>query len=156
MPALFVGAIYHGSSTNSAHLPHRDRDLDCSSFSQSRQFHAITILAQTLLSEVPQNRRRALYGCRQSALPRRIADALTTLVRFEALHPEYGRLFQERGSLLPASEKPPPQSKPINGRPLNGALRQLAGIADCISRQQDGDAKHSNQATRIAHLRPSA
>ncbi len=64
---------------------------------KERQFAETLAAAQTLLAEVPENR-DVLYlvAVSQRGLGR-IADALRTLVRFEELHPDYGRLFQERG-----------------------------------------------------------
>jgi len=73
---------------------------------EKRQFAQTLELAQSLLTEVPENR-DALYllAVSQRYLGR-IADALTTLVRFERLHPGYGRLFQERGHCYRALGEP--------------------------------------------------
>ena len=64
---------------------------------EKRQFSQALAAAEALLAEVPENR-DALYliAVNQRYLGR-IPDALATLGRFENLHPEYGRLFQERG-----------------------------------------------------------
>jgi tetratricopeptide (TPR) repeat protein len=73
---------------------------------EQRQLTEALAAAQRLLAEVPQNR-DVLYiiavsqrylGC--------IADALITLAQFEALHPDYGRLFQERGHCYRALGEP--------------------------------------------------
>jgi tetratricopeptide (TPR) repeat protein len=53
--------------------------------------------AQALLAEVPENRDVWYLIAVSQRYLGRIADALATLARFEALHPDYGRLFQERG-----------------------------------------------------------
>ena len=64
---------------------------------KAQRFSQALAAAETLNGEVPQNR-DVLYvlAVSQRCLGR-IADALGTLARFERLHPEYGRLFQERG-----------------------------------------------------------
>jgi tetratricopeptide (TPR) repeat protein len=53
--------------------------------------------ADKLLLEVPENRDVLYMIAVSQRYLRRIPDALATLARFESLHPEYGRLFQERG-----------------------------------------------------------
>jgi tetratricopeptide (TPR) repeat protein len=53
--------------------------------------------AQTLLAKVPENRDVLYLVAVAQRYLGRVADALRTLERFETLHPEYGRLFQERG-----------------------------------------------------------
>src|ERR1700694_1304253 len=62
-----------------------------------RQFTQALAVADALLAQVPENR-DVLYliAVNQRYLDL-IPDALATLARFEALHPGYGRLFQERG-----------------------------------------------------------
>lgn len=64
---------------------------------KQRQFAQALAAAEAMLAEVPENR-DVLYlvAVNQRCLGR-VADALRTLVWFEGLHPDYGRLFQERG-----------------------------------------------------------
>ncbi|HXQ63755.1 MAG TPA: sulfotransferase [Steroidobacteraceae bacterium] len=64
---------------------------------EKRQFAAALAAAQNLLAEVPENR-DVLYliAVSQRCLGR-VADALRTLLRIEAIHPDYGRMYQERG-----------------------------------------------------------
>ena len=64
---------------------------------EKRQFAEALALAQSLLAEVPENRDVLYLLAVSQRYLGRIADALKTLARFEALHPDYGRLFQERG-----------------------------------------------------------
>jgi len=64
---------------------------------EKRQFAQALALAQTLLVQVPENRDVLYVVAVNLRYLNRIADALATLVRFEAIHPDYGRLFQERG-----------------------------------------------------------
>src|SRR5204863_167059 len=53
--------------------------------------------AGRLLEEVPENRDVLYLVAVSQRYLGRIDDALGTLRRFEELHPDFGRLFQERG-----------------------------------------------------------
>jgi len=64
---------------------------------KERQFAASLAAAQTLLREVPENRDVLYLVAVNQRYLGRIADALRTLLTFERIHPDYGRLFQERG-----------------------------------------------------------
>jgi tetratricopeptide (TPR) repeat protein len=63
---------------------------------QSRFAEALAA-AQALLEEVPENRDVLYLVAVSERYLGRIADALRTLARFEAVHPDYGRLYQEMG-----------------------------------------------------------
>src|SRR5258708_13653360 len=64
---------------------------------QNRQFSQALGTAEALLAEFPENRDVLYLIAVSQRYLGRIPDALTTLGRFENLHPDYGRLFQERG-----------------------------------------------------------
>jgi len=64
---------------------------------QKRQFSQALGAAEALLAEFPENRDVLYLIAVSQRYLGRISDALTTLGRFENLHPDYGRLFQERG-----------------------------------------------------------
>jgi len=64
---------------------------------QRGQFEAALKAGQTLLAEVPENRDVLYMVAVSQRYRQRIAEALATLARLEALHPRYPRLFQERG-----------------------------------------------------------
>ena len=64
---------------------------------EQRQFAPGLAAAQALLAKVPENRDVLYLIAVNQRYLGRVADALRTLARFEALHPDYGRLFQERG-----------------------------------------------------------
>jgi tetratricopeptide (TPR) repeat protein len=64
---------------------------------QKRQFSQALATAEALLAEFPENRDVLYLIAVSQRYLGRISDALTTLERFENLHPDYGRLFQERG-----------------------------------------------------------
>jgi tetratricopeptide (TPR) repeat protein len=61
------------------------------------QFAAALSGATELLEEVPENRDVWYTIAVSQRYLQRIPDALATLDRFEKIHPEYSRLFQERG-----------------------------------------------------------
>ena len=67
---------------------------------EKRQFAPCATAAQSLLAEVPENRDVLYLLAVSQRYLGRIADALRTLGQFELLHPDYGRLFQERGHCL--------------------------------------------------------
>jgi tetratricopeptide (TPR) repeat protein len=69
---------------------------------EKRQFVQCVDGANALLAEVPENRDVLYLLAVSQRYLGRIADALRTLERFETLHPDYGRLFQERGHCLRA------------------------------------------------------
>jgi tetratricopeptide (TPR) repeat protein len=69
---------------------------------EKRQFAAALAAAEALLAEVPENRDVLYLVAVSQRYLGRVADALRTLVRFEQIHPTYGRLFQERGHCLKA------------------------------------------------------
>jgi tetratricopeptide (TPR) repeat protein len=69
---------------------------------EQRQFAAGGAAAAALLTEVPENRDVLYLLAVSQRYLGRVADALRTLERFEPLHPDYGRLFQERGHCLRA------------------------------------------------------
>jgi len=61
------------------------------------QFAAALAGANALLAEVPENRDVWYIIAVSQRYLQRIPDALATLERFEKIHPDYSRLFQERG-----------------------------------------------------------
>ena len=69
---------------------------------EGRQFAEVATAATALLAEVPENRDVLYLLAVSQRYLGRIADALRTLEGFASLHPDYGRLFQERGHCLRA------------------------------------------------------
>src|SRR5258708_36770449 len=53
--------------------------------------------AQAMLAEVPENRDVLYLVAVSQRYLGRITDALRTLERLEEMHPDFGRLYQERG-----------------------------------------------------------
>src|SRR5215468_2671537 len=71
---------------------------------QKQQFAAALAAAESLLRQVPENRDVLYLIAVSQRYLGRTADALATLARFENIHPDYGRLFQERGHCLRAAD----------------------------------------------------
>jgi Flp pilus assembly protein TadD len=67
---------------------------------EKRRFSEALAVAAALRLEVPENRDVLYLLAVSQRYLGRIADALATSTQFEALHPDYGRLFQERGHCL--------------------------------------------------------
>jgi tetratricopeptide (TPR) repeat protein len=67
---------------------------------EKRRFSDALDVAQALRVEVPENRDVLYLLAVSQRYLGRIADALATSTDFEAVHPDYGRLFQERGHCL--------------------------------------------------------
>jgi tetratricopeptide (TPR) repeat protein len=64
---------------------------------QKGEFAAALADAETLRQQVPENRDVWYVIAVSQRYLQRIPDALTTLAQFEQLHPNFSRLFQERG-----------------------------------------------------------
>src|SRR5580704_17364423 len=64
---------------------------------ERRQFASALAEAKTLLAEVPENRDVWYMVAVSQRYLQRIPDALSTLTQLERLHPNYSRLYQERG-----------------------------------------------------------
>ncbi|HWJ36570.1 MAG TPA: sulfotransferase [Steroidobacteraceae bacterium] len=66
-------------------------------FMEKNRFEEALRAAQSLLEEVPENRDVLYMMAVSQRYLGHIGDALATLSRFEKLHPQYSRLFQEQG-----------------------------------------------------------
>jgi len=66
-------------------------------FVEKREFARALADAGRLLEEVPENRDVLYLVAVSQRYLGRITEALATLERFEKVHPDFGRLFQERG-----------------------------------------------------------
>jgi tetratricopeptide (TPR) repeat protein len=73
---------------------------------QRNQFAPALAAAEALLARVPENRDVWYMLAVSQRYLGRVADALATLARFEAIHPQYSRLFQERGHCCVAARDP--------------------------------------------------
>jgi len=70
------------------------------------QFAPALAAAEALLVRVPENRDVWYMLAVSQRYLGSVADALATLARFEAIHPDYSRLFQERGHCYVAAREP--------------------------------------------------
>jgi tetratricopeptide (TPR) repeat protein len=64
---------------------------------ERREYLEALAACEILLADAPENRDVLYLAAVNQRYLGRIADALRTLLRFESLHPGYGRLYQERG-----------------------------------------------------------
>jgi tetratricopeptide (TPR) repeat protein len=69
---------------------------------ETSQFAPALAAAAALLTQVPENRDVWYMIAVSQRYLRRIPEALEALARLEAIHPDYSRLFQERGHCLRA------------------------------------------------------
>src|SRR5258708_10943901 len=69
---------------------------------ERRRFLPALTAAQAMLAQVPENRDVLYLVAVSQRYLGRITDALRTLARFEGMHPDFGRLHQERGHCLRA------------------------------------------------------
>jgi tetratricopeptide (TPR) repeat protein len=120
---------------------------------EKRQFAQALAVAEALLAEVPENR-DVLYliAVNQRYLDR-IADALATLARFEKLHPDYGRLFQERGHCYRALGDPDAAiTAYVQAVNLNSALPASWRTLVALFRTGGRTAEAENAANVLATL----
>jgi tetratricopeptide (TPR) repeat protein len=126
---------------------------------KAQRFSQALEAAETLYGEVPQNR-DVLYvlAVSQRCLGR-VTDALETLARFEGLHPEYGRLFQERGHCYRAvGENAAAIEAYGQAVALHGALPASWKALAELHRMAGNHAEAENaahQAAKVAELPPA-
>ncbi|MDB6089083.1 MAG: sulfotransferase, partial [Gammaproteobacteria bacterium] len=112
---------------------------------EKRQFAAVLAAAGTLLARVPENRDVLYLMAVSQRYLGRIPEALATLARFERLHPDYGRLFQERGHCFRAlGDAAAAITAYERAVALNAALpaswRALAGLCRSTGRTEEADS----------------
>jgi len=113
---------------------------------QKRQFSQALGMAEALLAEFPENRDVLYLIAVSQRYLGRIPDALTTLGRFENLHPDYGRLFQERGHCYRALGDAPAAisayQRAVDRNPaLPASWKALAAL--CRSAGRTAEAEHA-------------
>ena len=120
---------------------------------EKQEFSQALTAAQALQVEFPENRDVLYLIAVSQRYLGRLHGALATLSQFEQLHPDYGRLFQERGhcqrSLGNVSAAIEAYQRAVE---LNAALpaswRALAGLCHLAGRHQQAD----NARRYLAHL----
>ena len=126
---------------------------------EKRQFAQALAAAKTLLSEVPENRDVLYLIAVSQRYLNRIPDALATLAHLETLHPEYGRLFQERGHCyralgdLPAAISAYQQAVALNPT-LPASWKALAPLLMTSGRTADARAA-ADVASSLDRLPPA-
>ena len=126
---------------------------------QRQQFGEALQLARSLLAEVPENRDVIYLIAVSERYLGRIADALRTLQHFETLHPDFGRLYQERGhcyravgETLPAVESY--QRAVLLNPTLNASWVALRDLLISQGRKAEADAAAA-QIASLARLPPA-
>ena len=112
-----------------------------------REFEAARSAAETLLTQVPENR-DVLYMLAVSLrYLQRIPDALSTLAQLEKLHPSFSRLFQERGHCYVALRSAEPAIEAfLHAVNLNPALPASWKVLKSLF-QMTGQAANEEMAT---------
>jgi len=117
---------------------------------ERREFAQALTAAETLLVQVPENR-DVLYMLAVSLrYLQRIPEALATLTRFETLHPDYSRLYQERGHCYVALRSAEPAIEAfLRAVNLNPALPASWNALQVLYRMS-GQTTHAD--TAAAHV----
>jgi tetratricopeptide (TPR) repeat protein len=126
---------------------------------KAQRFSQALAIAQGLLGEVPENRDVLYLAAVSQRYLGRVADALRTLARCEELHPEYGRLFQERGHCYRVvGETDAAIGAYRQAVALHGALRaSWTALAElCRATGKIAEAQNAeHQAQKVAQLPPA-
>ena len=126
---------------------HRVREL-----LEGRQFEVALRAAEALLAEMPENRDVLYMVAVSQRYLGRVADALATLARLEKLHPQYPRLFQERGHCHVALRAAGPAIEAFERAvTLNSSLpaswRALGTLYRMVGRETEARAAAENVAS---------
>lgn len=117
---------------------------------RSRQYDEVLRAAQVLLTGVPENRDALHLLARAQRHLRRTTEALATLERLEQHHPNFSRLFQERGQCYVAlRDAPRAIDSFLRAVNLNPALPASWSMLEGLYRMT-GDT--TNAATAAAHV----
>jgi tetratricopeptide (TPR) repeat protein len=125
---------------------------------EHNQFAAALAAAEKLRAEVPQNRDVLYMMAVSLRYLERIPQALATLAELQRLHPEYSRLFQERGHCYVALRCAPQAiSAFLQAVNLNPSLPASWNALQVLFRMagQSADAEHAaGQVAKLAALPP--
>jgi tetratricopeptide (TPR) repeat protein len=130
--------------------------LRLQALTKSGRFEEVLEGAQRLLLEVPENRDVwYLIAVSQRYLDRS-RDALATLERFEKLHPEYSRLYQERGHCYVALREAAPAIeaflRAVNINPALPASWSALTVLFRISGRKDDEQVAASHVERLSKL----
>jgi tetratricopeptide (TPR) repeat protein len=123
---------------------------------EKREFARSLADASRLLEEVPENRDVLYLIAVSQRYLGRIADALATLKRFEELHPDFGRLFQERGHCYRTAGQTVPAIEAYRravalNPSLLAAWKALAALCQAAGQKWEAAAA-AEQATQLERL----
>src|SRR5258708_11223856 len=122
------------------------------------QFSSAVADAKALLAEVPENRDLWYVVAVSQRYLQRIADALSTLAQLERLHPDYSRLYQERGHCYVALREAPPAIeaflRAVNINPALPASWNALKILFKMTGQTADDDMAAAHVDRLADLPP--
>lgn len=96
MPAFFLGKM-QSDVTAAAASPVETEVMRIRALMEHSQFDAALAAAEALALKVPENRDVLYMTAVSQRNLNRIPDALATLERLQRLHPNFSRLYQERG-----------------------------------------------------------
>jgi tetratricopeptide (TPR) repeat protein len=117
---------------------------------ESNRFDAALAAGETLVATVPEDRNVLYMIAVSQRYLKRIPDALATLARLERHHPNFSRLFQERGHCyVTMHDAPRAISAFLRAVNLNAALPASWRTLETLYRMT-GDAE--NAATAAAHV----
>lgn len=115
--------------------------------------------AQRLLQEVPENRDVWYIIAVSQRYLQRIPDALATLEQFERLHPDYSRLYQERGHCYVALREAAPAIDAflhaVNINPALPASWNALKVLFTMTGQTDQAETAAAHVARLAKLPPA-
>jgi tetratricopeptide (TPR) repeat protein len=121
-----------------------------------RDFPTAVSIAQSLLDQVPENRDVLYMLAVSQRYQQHLPQALATLARLEELHPDYPRLFQERGHCLVAMRSVPEavdafeRAVALNSA-LPGSWRALGVLYRMVGRDADA-ARADAEVAKLAGL----
>jgi tetratricopeptide (TPR) repeat protein len=123
---------------------------------EKSQFSAALTGAQSLLAEVPDNRDVLYIAAVSERYLGRIGDALKTLERLEERHPQFSRLFQERGHCYVALRQAEPAiqayARAVNINPaLHASWNGLKVLFKMTGRPESSD-RAAKELARAAAL----
>jgi tetratricopeptide (TPR) repeat protein len=117
------------------------------------QFAAALAEAQALREKVPENRDVWYIIAVSQRYLKRIEDALSTLAQFELLHPDYSRLFQERGHCYVALREAAPAIEAfLRAVNLNHALPASWSALKVLFKMTGQNAEAETAAAHVAKL----
>ena len=125
---------------------------------EGSRFAEAETAAQALLGEVPENRDVLYMLAVSQRYQQHVPAALATLTRLEALHPDYPRLYQERGHCHVARREAAPAiaafERAVTLNPVLRASWETLRVLDGMAGRQQHAAEAAANVERLAGLPP--